>query len=75
MAESVTDYTKIGSDKRENILSSRRSGDTKGIALNFLQFFNIDFTENYIIFQKNVVNPIGNFAFQYYDYELEGSYY
>ena len=75
LAESVTDYTKIGSDKKENILSSRRSGDTKGIALNFLQFFNIDFTENYIIFQKNVVNPIGNFAFQYYDYELEGSYY
>lgn len=75
LAESVTSYTKIGKDAKENILSSRRSGDTKGIALNFLQFFNIDFTDNYIEFQKNVVNPIGSFAFQYYNYELEGSYY
>ena len=75
LAESLTELTKIGSDSKENILSSRRSGDTRGIALNFLQFFNIEFNENYVNFQKKVVNPIGSLAFQYYNYELEGSYY
>jgi len=75
LAESLTEYTKIGNDTKEKILSSRRSGDTKGIALNFIRFFNVDFTGNFIPFQKNVVNPIGNAAFQYYNYELEGSYY
>ncbi|MCO6461159.1 MAG: carboxypeptidase-like regulatory domain-containing protein [Saprospiraceae bacterium] len=75
LAESLTQYTKIGPDKKEKILSSRRSGDPKGIALNFIQVFNIDFSSNYITFQNKIINPIGNAAFQYYNYELEGSYY
>lgn len=75
LAESLTEYTKIGDEKKERILSSRRSGDPKGIAMNFIQIFNIDFNNNFLNFQNKIINPIGNTAFQYYNYQLEGSYF
>lgn len=75
LAETLTEYTKVGNDAKEEILSSRRSGDPKGIAMNFLGLFNVDFNGNYINFQRQLINPIGNSAFLYYNYELEGSYF
>lgn len=75
LAETLTEYTKIGENAKEEILSSRRSGDTRGIAMNFLGLFNLNFNDNYINFQRKLINPIGNNAFLYYNFYLEGSYF
>lgn len=75
LAETLTEYTKIGDNAKEEILSSRRSGDTRGIAMNFLGLFNLNFNDNYINFQRKLINPIGNNAFLYYNFYLEGSYF
>ena len=75
LAETLTDVKKIRNDTREYVLSSRRSGDPKGLAMNFVQFFKIDLTQDYIDLSKRMINPIGTMAFQYYNYHLEGSYY
>lgn len=75
LAETLTQVTKANGSSKEYILSSRRSGDPKGIALNFISLFNINFEESIIPAFGNLINPIGNAAFQYYDYRLEGSYY
>jgi hypothetical protein len=75
LAETLTQVTKAGGVTKEYILSSRHSGDPKGIALNFVSFFNINFEQSIISSFGNLINPIGSAAFQYYDYRLEGSYY
>lgn len=75
LAETLTEYTKIGKEASEKIISSRRSGDTRGLAMNFIQIFNVNFMDNYIELNKKAINPIGNLAFQYYNYELMGSYF
>lgn len=75
LAESNNLITKIGDQIHEYIISSRRSGDSKGISMNFVQFTRMDFYKSLIPFNKSLVNPIGDQAFMYYDYELSGSYY
>jgi len=60
---------------KENIIASKVSGNDNGFSFNSAEDFNFSFYENTIDLGKNMVSPIANFAMQYYDYELEGTFY
>ena len=60
---------------KENIIASKVSGKDNGFSFNNAASANFDFYENYIKLQVNVVSPIADNAFNYYRYQLEGSFF
>lgn len=64
---------------KEEMISSRVSGDPKGFGINFISFFLLDFYNNNIKLpidrsERGFISPIANSALFYYDYRLEGSF-
>ena len=76
LSETVSDIAYQSPDKfKENITASKVSGDDNGFSFNSAQDFDVSFYRNTVDLGKNLVSPIANFAFNYYDYELEGTFY
>ena len=64
---------------REEIVSSKVSGDSKGFTFNFSSFININLYRNlvFIPFDRSIrgfVSPISTTAMMYYKYKLVGSF-
>jgi hypothetical protein len=60
---------------KETIVASKVSGKDNGFSFNNAADVNFDFYENYIPFNLNVVSPIADNAFNYYNFKFEGSFY
>lgn len=60
---------------REYVVASKVSGDDNGFSYNNAASAEFDFYENYLPFEINVVSPIADNAFEYYNYDLEDRFY
>ena len=60
---------------REEIVASKVSGDENAFSFNNASDVNFTFYENTIDFNTNLISPIADYAFNYYRYLLEGTFY
>ncbi len=68
-------YKKPNSFK-EKIIASKVSGSDNGFSFNSASEVNFSFYQNTIDFNTtNLVSPIADYAFNYYRYKLEGTFY
>ncbi len=76
LSETVSKITFQKPDKlKETIVASKVSGNDNGFSFNNAASANFDFYDNYLEFQVNVVSPIADNAFNYYNYKLEGTFF
>ncbi|MBI6118263.1 DUF5686 and carboxypeptidase regulatory-like domain-containing protein [Salegentibacter maritimus] len=62
-------------DFNEKIIASKVSGDDNGFSLNSAQESYFSFYENTIEINSEMVSPIAEYAFNYYNYKLVGTFY
>ncbi|GAA4319600.1 DUF5686 and carboxypeptidase regulatory-like domain-containing protein [Pontixanthobacter gangjinensis] len=62
-------------DFKEKIIASKVSGDDNGFSLNSAQEAYFSFYENTLEINSEMVSPIAEYAFNYYRYELEGTFF
>lgn len=61
---------------KERIIASKVSGEDNGIAFNRASEVNFNLYKNLVpIANKELFSPIADYAFNYYKYKLEGSFY
>ncbi|WP_299891867.1 DUF5686 and carboxypeptidase regulatory-like domain-containing protein [uncultured Lacinutrix sp.] len=61
---------------KEKIIASKVSGDDNGFSFNNAANVNFDFYENTVdLANAKIVSPIADFAFNYYEYKLEGVFF
>ena len=66
---------KAPNDFHEKIMASKVSGDDNGFSLNSAQDADFTFYNNTIELNAELVSPIADYAFNYYNYKLEGIFY
>lgn len=75
LSETVSKITFQKPDKlKEIIIASKVSGKDNGFSFNNAASANYDFYDNYIPFNKNMISPIADNAFSYYNFLLEGTF-
>jgi hypothetical protein len=62
-------------DFKEYITASKVSGDDNGFSVNSAEAANFDFYNNNIDLNNRIVSPIADYAFNYYRYNLLGTFY
>ncbi|MCG9973262.1 DUF5686 and carboxypeptidase regulatory-like domain-containing protein [Christiangramia crocea] len=62
-------------DFKEKIIASKVSGDDNGFSLNSAQEAYFSFYENTLEINSEIISPIAEYAFNYYRYELEGTFF
>lgn len=62
-------------DFKEKIIASKVSGDDNGFSLNSAQEAYFSFYENTLEINSELVSPIADYAFNYYRFKLEGTFY
>jgi hypothetical protein len=60
---------------KEKIIASKVSGNDNGFSLNSAQESNFSFYNNTIDLNAKIVSPVADYAFNYYNYKLEGAFY
>lgn len=60
---------------KETIIASKVSGDDNGFSFNNASDVNFNFYNNTIEIQNQIISPIADYAFNYYQYKLEGDFY
>ena len=60
---------------KEEVISSKISGDSNGFSFNTASSMAIDFYEKTIEFGADMISPIAENAFNYYRYTLDGTFY
>lgn len=60
---------------KEKILASKVSGDANGFSFNNATDVNYNFYNNTFDLGNTVISPIADYAFNYYKYKLEGTFY
>lgn len=60
---------------KENILASKVSGDDNGFSFNSAHDFKNNFYQNTIQVNVDLVSPIADYAFDYYNYKLESVFF
>jgi hypothetical protein len=78
-SESVISYEKPDQFKEE-MISTKVSGNDQGFGINFITFFMVNFYNNKITIpidrnSRGFISPIANNALFYYRYRLEGTYF
>ncbi|GGE18131.1 DUF5686 and carboxypeptidase regulatory-like domain-containing protein [Psychroflexus salis] len=68
-------YYKSPDQFREEITASKVSGNDNGFSWNNAEDFNVSFYNNTISFNIEMISPIADYAFNYYDYKLDGIFY
>jgi hypothetical protein len=58
---------------KEVMVSSKVSGNDNGFSFNSASDMDFDFYRNYIDYGRQIISPIANGAFSYYDYRLIGT--
>ncbi|SHG07267.1 CarboxypepD_reg-like domain-containing protein [Salegentibacter echinorum] len=62
-------------DFKEKIIASKVSGNDNGFSLNSAQESYFSFYENTLKINSEMVSPIASYAFNYYNYKLEGTFF
>ncbi len=62
-------------DFKEKIIASKVSGDDNGFSLNSAQEAYFSFYENTLEINSEIISPIAQYAFNYYRYKLEGTFF
>jgi len=76
LSETISEITyKAPDDFKEKILASKVSGNDNGFSLNSAQESDFTFYRNTVDINSKIVSPIADYAFNYYDYILEGVFY
>jgi len=75
LSETISKITKNAKKFKERIIASKVSGDDNGFSFNQASDVNFNFYNNLVELGENIVSPISNYAFNYYKYHLENSFY
>lgn len=76
LSETISEITfKAPNDFKEKIIASKVSGNDNGFSLNSAEESDFSFYNNTININAEIVSPIADYAFNYYDYKLEGIFY
>lgn len=76
LSETISEITyKAPDDFKEKILASKVSGNDNGFSLNSAQESDFTFYRNTVDINAKIVSPIADYAFNYYNYILEGVFY
>lgn len=78
LSETISEisYQKKPINFKEKIIASKVSGSDNGISFNRAKEANFDFYNNRVLIgESNLVSPISEDAFGYYQFQLEGSFY
>lgn len=76
LSETISEIAYQKPDKfTEKIIASKVSGNDNGFSFNSAQSANISFYENTVELNAELVSPIANNAFNYYNYKLDGVFY
>jgi len=75
LSETVSKITKNDKKFKERIIASKVSGKDNGFSFNKASDVNFNFYNNLITLGENIVSPISNYAFNYYKFHLESSFY
>jgi hypothetical protein len=60
---------------KEHIIASKVSGDDNGFSVNSAEAANFDFYNNTVDLNNQIVSPIADYAFNYYKYQLIGTFF
>jgi hypothetical protein len=75
LSESVSKYSFERPDRvREEMISSKVSGDDNGFSFNTARGMEYSFYDNQLAFNRPLISPIADDALFFYRYKLEGSY-
>ena len=76
LSETISEITyRAPDDFKEKIIASKVSGNDNGFSLNSAEESNFSFYNNTVNINAEIVSPIADYAFNYYDYKLEGIFY
>ncbi len=76
LSETISEITyRAPDDFKEKILASKVSGNDNGFSLNSARESEFSFYENTVDINSKIVSPIADYAFNYYNYKLEGVFY
>lgn len=76
LSETISEITfQAPNDFKEKIIASKVSGNDNGFSLNSAEESDFSFYNNTININAEIVSPIADYAFNYYDYKLEGIFY
>jgi hypothetical protein len=72
-------FSKISHQKpnkfKEHIVASKVSGSDNGVSFNRAEDVNFNLYKNTVEIGNEIISPIANYAFGYYNYKLVGSFY
>ena len=60
---------------KEHIVASKVSGSDNGVSFNRAEDVNFNLYKNTVEIGNEIISPIANYAFSYYNYKLTGSFY
>ncbi|TDU40535.1 carboxypeptidase-like protein [Gelidibacter sediminis] len=76
LSETISEIDYMHPDKlKEKIIASKVSGDSNGFSFNTASDVDFNFYNNTIELGNHIISPIADFAFDYYNYKLEGVFY
>ncbi|WP_034921105.1 DUF5686 and carboxypeptidase regulatory-like domain-containing protein [Gillisia sp. CAL575] len=76
LSETISEITFSAPDNfKEKIIASKVSGNDNGFSLNSAEESDFSFYNNTININAEIVSPIADYAFNYYNYKLEGVFY
>ncbi len=76
LSESVSKlYYKAPNDYKEEMISSKVSGNDNGFSFNQARAMDFNFYEDKLNLGRPIISPISGVAMRYYRFKLEGTYY
>ncbi|WP_029034640.1 DUF5686 and carboxypeptidase regulatory-like domain-containing protein [Salinimicrobium terrae] len=76
LSETISEISyRAPNDFKENITASKVSGNDNGFSLNSAQESNFNFYKNTVDINAKIVSPLADYAFNYYNYHLDGIFY
>ncbi|MBN2867184.1 MAG: carboxypeptidase-like regulatory domain-containing protein, partial [Flavobacteriaceae bacterium] len=76
LSETISKLEKLSPKPlKETITASKVSGNSTGFSFNNATDVDFNFYENTISLESEIVSPIADFAFNYYNYKLVGTFY
>ena len=76
LSETISEITYKAPDNfKEKIIASKVSGNDNGFSLNSAEESDFSFYNNTVDINAEIVSPIADYGFNYYNYKLEGVFY